>query len=109
MYNKRHDRNINVLLNILLGMPVLFLFIWEILSGKLFRLSLPLKRYLLYIIAAFIPAQMFYKFLMPLHETGHYWAAVMLKNKSHKDVDIWWIKNILPVQTGKRMVIEKQD
>ena len=93
MYNKLHKRENHVLLNILLYLPVMiFLAVDVLLEEKVLISSAPFKKYLLYIIAAFIFAHLFYKLLMPLHEAGHYLAALFFKKKHHLDVDIWMDK-----------------
>lgn len=93
MYNKLHNKKNHVLLNILLYLPVMFFLAVDALSEeKILISSAPFKIYLLYIIAAFISAHLFYKLLMPLHETGHYQAALFFKKRHHLDVDIWMDK-----------------
>ena len=84
----------NILLNTLLSLPILILLAGVVLSRKIIIISsIPFRKYLLYIIVAFISAYLFYKFLMPLHETGHYLAALYFKKKHNLDVDIWMDKN----------------
>ena len=90
MYNKLHSRKNHVLLNFLLYLPVIIFLVVDVLSEeKILILSAPFKKYLLYIIVAFVSAHLFYKLLMPLHETGHYLTALFLKKKHCLDVDIW--------------------
>lgn len=96
MYNKLHTKNnqvlLIILLNILLFLPVLLLLVGVILSKKMHISSIPFIKYLLYAVAAFIPAHLYYKLLMPLHETGHYLTAAFIKKKQHLDADIWMDK-----------------
>ena len=93
MYNKLHSRKNHVLLNILLCLPVLILLAGFVLSREKIIISpIPFKVYLLYNAAAFISALLFYKILIPLHEIGHYQAALYFKKKHHLDVDIWMDK-----------------
>lgn len=93
MYNKLPNRQNQVLLNILVCLPVLFLLAGVMLSEEIiFISSLPFKKYLLYVVAAFPLTYLYYRFLMPLHETGHYLVALIIKKKLHLDVKIWMDK-----------------
>lgn len=93
MYNKLHNRKSHVLLNILLSLPVLILLAGVILSEeKIIMSPIPFRKYLLYVIAAFPLAYLYYKFLMPLHEIGHYLIACAIKKKRNLDVEIWMDK-----------------
>lgn len=94
MYNKLHNREKNVLINVFVCLPVLSLWAGDILLEKILCISLiPFKNYLLYFAVAFVPAYLLYKFLMPLHEIGHYLTAAFFKTKHHLNVEIWMDKN----------------
>lgn len=92
--NKKLIDNKSIVANIFLCLPIIALVAIYILEKKeILMSSIPFDLYLLYAVAAFIPAYFYYRFLVPLHEIGHYATAILFKKKDKLKVDIWIMRN----------------
>lgn len=92
MYNKLPNKDA-IIANIFCMLPVIVIFVWNILGNIVIMSSAPSKKVLLYSIIVYICSLLCYYSLTPLHEIGHYLIALFFRYKRHLKVDIWMDRN----------------